>query len=99
MAPEDAELSRCGGPPSETKVEASQKAKPETDSDKDDTMYSAYEISQYRSADLIRQAQHERLVRETLRGRRAARREAAERTAETESHTGRPRRHRFPRTV
>ncbi|MFF1306115.1 hypothetical protein [Streptomyces sp. NPDC058307] len=62
-------------------------------------MYAAYEISQYRSADLIRQAEHERLVRETLRGRRAARREAAERTAESHSHTGRPRRHRFLRTV
>ncbi|MDT0481329.1 MULTISPECIES: hypothetical protein [Streptomyces] len=62
-------------------------------------MYSAYEISQYRSAELRRQAEHERLVRETLRGRRAARREAAERTAESDSHTGRPRRHRFLRTA
>lgn len=80
-------------------MEASQKAKPETHSDKDHTMYSAFEISQYRSAELIRQAEHERLVRETLRGRRAARREAAERTAESDSHTGRPRRHRFLRTA
>ncbi|MFL5996971.1 MAG: hypothetical protein ACJ736_22140 [Streptomyces sp.] len=62
-------------------------------------MYSAYEISQYRSAELRRRAEHERLVRETLRGRRAARREAAERTAEINSHTGRPRRHRFLRTA
>jgi hypothetical protein len=58
-------------------------------------MYSAYEISQYRSFELRRQAEHERLVRETLRGRRAARREAAE----SDSHTGRPRRHRFLRTA
>ncbi|MDQ0907448.1 hypothetical protein [Streptomyces canus] len=72
-------------------------------------MYSAYEISQYRSAELRRQAEHERLVRETLRGRRAARREAAERTADGgtsqafgtggDSHTGRRRRHRFLRTA
>ncbi|MEU9170227.1 hypothetical protein AB0D34_20880 [Streptomyces sp. NPDC048420] len=62
-------------------------------------MYSAYEISQYRSAELIRQAEHERLVRETLRGRRAARREAAARTAESDSDTGRPWRHRFLRTA
>jgi hypothetical protein len=80
-------------------VEASQKAKPETDSDKDDAMYPEYEISQYRSAELLRQAEHERLVRETLRGRRAARREAAERSEESHSHTGRPRRHRFLRTA
>ena len=80
-------------------MEASQKAKPDTDSDKDHAMYPEYELSQYRSAELIRQAEHERLARETLRGRRAARREAAERTAESDSHTGRPRRHRFLRTA
>ncbi|MFG2463223.1 hypothetical protein ACGFWE_40085 [Streptomyces sp. NPDC048523] len=62
-------------------------------------MYPEYEISQYRSAELLRQAEHERLVRETLRGRRAARREAVEGTAESEAHTGRPRRHRFLRTA
>ncbi|MFF7052368.1 hypothetical protein ACFY94_28860 [Streptomyces griseorubiginosus] len=62
-------------------------------------MYAEYQLSQYRSAELIRQAEHERLVRETLRSRRAARREAAERTAETDSHTGRLRRHRFLRTA
>ncbi|MFJ4204597.1 hypothetical protein ACIP2Y_33910 [Streptomyces sviceus] len=62
-------------------------------------MYAEYELSQYRSAELLRQAEHERLVRETLRGRRAARREAAERTSEGETHTGRPRRHRFLRTA
>lgn len=80
-------------------MEASQKAKPETDSDKDDAMYAEYQLSQYRSTELIRRAEHERLVRETLRSRRAARREAAERIAETDSHTGRPRRHRFLRTA
>ncbi|MER7566539.1 hypothetical protein ABTZ93_26730 [Streptomyces sp. NPDC097941] len=62
-------------------------------------MYPEYEISQYRSAELLRQAEHERLVRETLRGRRAARREAVEGTVESEAHTGRPRRHRFLRTA
>ncbi|MFI0512734.1 hypothetical protein ACH3Y9_22715 [Streptomyces sp. WSLK1-5] len=62
-------------------------------------MYAQYELSQYRSAELLRQADHERLVRETLRGRRAARREAGERTAEADAHTGRPRRHRFLRTA
>ncbi|WP_328750737.1 hypothetical protein OHT57_34870 [Streptomyces sp. NBC_00285] len=62
-------------------------------------MYTEYEISQYRSAELIRRAEHERLVRDVLRGRRAARREAAERTAETDSHIGRPRRYRFLRTA
>ncbi len=80
-------------------MEASQKAKPETDSHEDHAMYAEYQLSQYRSAELIRQAEHERLVRETLRSRRAARREAAERTAETDAHTGRPRRHRFLRTA
>ncbi|MDQ1048787.1 hypothetical protein ACF1G3_39650 [Streptomyces rochei] len=58
-----------------------------------------YEISQLRSAELIRRAEQERLAREALRGRRAARREAARRAAEGEVHTGRPRRHRFPRTA
>ncbi|MFF4255996.1 hypothetical protein ACFY1L_32790 [Streptomyces sp. NPDC001663] len=52
-----------------------------------------YEISQIRSAELIRQAESERLAREALRGRRAARREAAVRRAdEDESHTHRLRR-------
>ncbi|MFJ3666566.1 hypothetical protein ACIPSE_08925 [Streptomyces sp. NPDC090106] len=68
-----------------------------------------YELSRLRSAELLRQADHERLVREALRGRRAARREAARREAarreeagpatESESHTGRPRRLRFPRAA
>ena len=58
-----------------------------------------YEIQQLRSAELIRQAEHERLAREVVRGRRAARREAARRSAEEEGHTGSPRRHRSPRTA
>ncbi|MEU6374610.1 hypothetical protein [Streptomyces sp. NPDC046909] len=58
-----------------------------------------YEISQLRSAELIRQADNERLAREAVRSRRAARREAARREAESEAHTGRLRRHRFPRTA
>ncbi|MDH6219417.1 hypothetical protein [Streptomyces pseudovenezuelae] len=43
-----------------------------------------YEFQQARSAELLRQAEHERLVREAVRARRAARREAR---AEDESHT------------
>lgn len=82
---EDAELSRCGGPPLETKVKASQKAKPNTASHKGHTMYE-YEYAQIRSAELIRQAEQERQVREAVRSRRAARREAAARSAEHESH-------------
>lgn len=46
-----------------------------------------YEISQLRSAELIRRAESERLAREAARRRRAARREAARHTAERESHT------------
>jgi hypothetical protein len=59
----------------------------------------AYELQQIRSAELIRRAEQERLARQAVRGRRAARREAALRAAERESHTGRPRRHRFVRTA
>lgn len=62
-----------------------------------------YELHHLRSAELIRQAEHERLVREAIRSRRAARREAAERSREgaaaTESHTSRRRRHRHPRAA
>lgn len=58
-----------------------------------------YELAQLRSAELIRQAEHERQAREAVRGLRAARREAAEHAAEGEVHTGRPRRHRFPRAA
>ncbi|MCX4742906.1 hypothetical protein [Streptomyces antibioticus] len=66
-----------------------------------------YELHQIRSAELLRRAADERLAREAVRGRRAARREAAERAAhdrsttnpETEPHTHRPRRPRFPRAA
>ncbi|GCB45826.1 hypothetical protein [Streptomyces sp. NL15-2K] len=58
-----------------------------------------YELSQFRSADLIRRAEQARLAREAVRGRRAARREAARHAAEGEVHTGRPRRYRFPRAA
>ncbi|MET7454916.1 hypothetical protein ABZT03_24070 [Streptomyces sp. NPDC005574] len=58
-----------------------------------------YELQQLRSAELIRRAEDERLAREVVRGRRAARREAARRAAEGEVHTGRPRRPRLPRTA
>ncbi|WP_155058260.1 hypothetical protein [Streptomyces blattellae] len=58
-----------------------------------------YEMLQLRSADLIRQAEQERLAREVVRARRAARREAARRTAEPDSHPHRPRRDRFARVA
>ncbi|MBD0421034.1 hypothetical protein AB0L35_28030 [Streptomyces sp. NPDC052309] len=58
-----------------------------------------YELQQYRSADLIRRAERERLAREAVLARRAERRAAARRTAETESHSPRPRRHRFARAA
>lgn len=48
-----------------------------------------YDLQRARSAELLRQAEHERLVREAVRSRRAARREAARRTAEHDSHTDR----------
>ncbi|MFJ5779399.1 hypothetical protein [Streptomyces sp. NPDC093094] len=63
-----------------------------------------YEIQQMRSAELIRRAADERLAREAVRSRRAARaeaerREAGVRSAEPESHSRRPRRLRSPRTA
>jgi hypothetical protein len=58
-----------------------------------------YEISQFRSAELIRRAEHKRLAREAVRARRAARREAARHAVEEEVHTGRHRRYRFPRAA
>lgn len=74
-----------------------------------------YELQQARTADLLRRAEHERLAQEAVRGRRAARREAAGRaraanaaddtrrsageSVESEPHTRRPRRFRFPRTA
>ncbi|GGJ47322.1 hypothetical protein [Streptomyces brasiliensis] len=59
-----------------------------------------YELHQARSAELLRRAEHERLARELLRGRRAARREADTRRAagaEGETHTDRPRHRRVAR--
>ncbi|WP_333737484.1 hypothetical protein [Streptomyces sp. IBSBF 2806] len=63
-----------------------------------------YELHQARSAELRRRAADERLAHEAARHARAARREAASRTAqrsdgdaESESHTRRPRRFGFPR--
>ncbi|WP_167348331.1 hypothetical protein [Streptomyces bicolor] len=41
-----------------------------------------YELHRIRSAELIRQAEHERLAREAVRVRREARREAVQRAAE-----------------
>ncbi|AVH56330.1 MULTISPECIES: hypothetical protein [Streptomyces] len=62
-----------------------------------------YELHQIRSAELIRQAENHRLVREALRARRAARRAAARASAahdmEGRGHTDRPRRHWFARAA
>ncbi|MFJ8539782.1 hypothetical protein [Streptomyces sp. NPDC093591] len=61
-----------------------------------------YELQNLRAAELIRQAEHDRLVREAVRGRRAAKRSAeaaAEGSAEAEAHTWRLRRHRHPRAA
>ncbi|WP_395574890.1 hypothetical protein [Streptomyces sp. BK79] len=58
-----------------------------------------YEIQQTRSAELIRRADQARLVREAVRARRAARREARHGAAGAESHTFRFRRHRFARAA
>ncbi|WP_077799402.1 hypothetical protein [Streptomyces sp. JHA26] len=56
-----------------------------------------YEIRQLRTADLIREADEARLVREAVRARRAARRDAHHDAAPAESHTFRSRRHRSAR--
>ena len=56
-----------------------------------------FELHHVRSAELIRQAEHERLVREALRGRRAER--SAERAEDTRTHTSWLRRHRHPRAA
>ncbi|MFF4350736.1 hypothetical protein [Streptomyces sp. NPDC001530] len=62
-----------------------------------------YELQQIRSAELIREAQNHRLAQEALRGRRAARRAAARESGqndtEGQSHSPRPRRHRFARAA
>ncbi|KOV95359.1 hypothetical protein [Streptomyces sp. NRRL B-3648] len=59
------------------------------------------ELHQIRSAELRRTAQQERLAREAVRVRRAARRAASagHGAPAAESHTDRPRRHRLPRTA
>ncbi|MFB7933601.1 MULTISPECIES: hypothetical protein [Streptomyces] len=54
-----------------------------------------YELQQLRTADLISRAEHQRLVREAAR----ARREAAENSAEHESHTRGLRRTRSTRAA
>ncbi|MFD9003912.1 hypothetical protein ACFV0T_23615 [Streptomyces sp. NPDC059582] len=58
-----------------------------------------YELQRLRSAELIRHAERERLARAVVRDRRAARRAAAERATESESHIHRPRRHRLTRAA
>ncbi|MFJ8632865.1 hypothetical protein [Streptomyces sp. NPDC093568] len=57
-----------------------------------------FELHNLRTAELIRQAEHDRLVREALRVRRAAK-HAGEGAAEPETHTSRLRRHRHPRAA
>ncbi|MEU0599202.1 hypothetical protein ABZ484_13305 [Streptomyces sp. NPDC006393] len=54
-----------------------------------------YELHRLRSADLRREADRARMVREALRVRRAARRSAAQKAPEAESHSSGGRRHRF----
>ncbi|MFG3657967.1 hypothetical protein [Streptomyces sp. NPDC047706] len=58
-----------------------------------------FEMHQARSSELIRRAEQERQAREAVRLARAARDEAAARTAQSESHTHRPRSHRSPRAA
>ncbi|MFF5104892.1 hypothetical protein [Streptomyces sp. NPDC000134] len=63
-------------------------------------MYATYDLLRFRSAELIRRAEHEKLAREALRARRAARRAAVRHPDEPESHTtGARRRHRSPRAA
>ncbi|MFF6978873.1 hypothetical protein ACFZAV_14260 [Streptomyces sp. NPDC008343] len=56
-----------------------------------------YELHHIRSVELIREAEHERMVREAIRVRRAARRST--RGTAAESHTSRLRRLRHPRAA
>ncbi|MET8569003.1 hypothetical protein [Streptomyces sp. NPDC004783] len=58
-----------------------------------------YETQQFRTAELIRRAEEERMAREALRALRAARRAARRDAAGQESHTSRFRRHRFARAA
>ncbi|MFJ4536356.1 hypothetical protein ACIP39_10300 [Streptomyces tibetensis] len=58
-----------------------------------------YELQQMRASDLIRRADHARLVREAARARRTARHEGGGDSAEHESHSRRFRRLRSARTA
>ncbi|MEV5612165.1 hypothetical protein [Streptomyces sp. NPDC052225] len=58
----------------------------------------AYETHQLRSAELIREADNDRLVRAALKARRAERRSRRD-EAEGRVSTDSPRRHRAPRTA
>ncbi|KUN01836.1 hypothetical protein AQI95_29600 [Streptomyces yokosukanensis] len=59
-----------------------------------------FEYHKMRSAQLIREAEEQRLAREVGRARRAARHEAAGHEGPAaESHSDRSRRHRIPRTA
>ncbi|MFF4119460.1 hypothetical protein [Streptomyces sp. NPDC001714] len=64
-----------------------------------------YELHRIRSAELRRQAEDARLVREAVRSRRAARRDArdgavtGDATTAQEAHTGRRGRRRLPRAA
>jgi hypothetical protein len=58
-----------------------------------------YEIQQYRSADLIRRAEHQRQIRAALRARRADRRTGPQDATEPEDHTHRSRPHRYTRAA
>ncbi|MGX4689668.1 hypothetical protein [Streptomyces sp. JNUCC 63] len=53
------------------------------------------ELHQQHATELHRRAEQDRLAREVLSARRAARRAAARRTPEAEPHTHGPRRHWF----
>ncbi|MFF5479403.1 hypothetical protein ACFY5C_18955 [Streptomyces sp. NPDC012935] len=57
-----------------------------------------YDLHHIRSADMIREAEHDRMVREAIRVRRAAKR-SAKGAAVAESHTSRLRRLRHPRAA
>jgi hypothetical protein len=54
-----------------------------------------YELQKIRTAELIRRADHERLVREAARARRTARKEAAGQAAGADDHSHRFGRYRF----
>ncbi|MER6034638.1 MULTISPECIES: hypothetical protein [unclassified Streptomyces] len=60
-----------------------------------------FETHRFRHAELRRAAARERLAREAVDARRAARRAEETLTGApgAEPHTGRPRRHRLPRTA